>query len=64
MVRIIVPFFLLVGLVVSSLSTPVKRTVARIEADITIIASHTEDVHTTIKAFAGTLAQGLVSFWR
>ncbi|KAG6854056.1 hypothetical protein C0991_011034 [Blastosporella zonata] len=53
----IVSLFLLAGLVASSVSTPFKRTVAQVEADIASIVSSTTSLENAIQGFP---ASGLV----
>lgn len=56
--KIAASLFLIAGLVVSGLTTPVKRTVTEIEADITVISSEA----TAFKSAAGASPSGTLAW--
>ncbi|KAF8070772.1 hydrophobic surface binding protein [Lyophyllum atratum] len=65
MVRLTATLFLIAGLIVSGLSTPMKRSAAQIQSDIATMSTQTTTLESVVNAFgssgSGTLAELLVS---
>jgi hypothetical protein len=64
MVQILAPFLLLSAFsgTCLSISHPVKRTAAQVEADLVPMAKHSADLTNGLKNFDGSSAQGEVGF--